>query len=55
MKPGMLVQHRLDMSRGVGIILKILYNSKTENLYRVWWGPKYVGTARGHDLDLVCK
>jgi hypothetical protein len=55
MKPGMLVQHRFDRARGVGVILKILYESKSENLYRIWWGPKYVGTARGYDLDLVCK
>ena len=55
MRPGMLVHHRLDRSRGVGIILKVLYESNTENLYKVWWGPQYVGTARGYDLDLVCK
>jgi len=55
MKPGMIVQHRFDTSHGIGVILKILYETKTENLYRVWWGPKHVGTAREHDLELVCK
>ena len=55
MRPGMLVHHRLDRPLGVGIILYFNDTTTTENLYKVWWGPQYVGTARGYDLDLVCK
>ena len=55
MKPGTMVQHKLDTNKGIGLILKVLLETPTESLYRVWWGPQHVGTARLRDLELVCK
>jgi hypothetical protein len=55
MEPGTMVQHKLDANKGIGLILKVLLETPTESLYRVWWGPEHVGTARLRDLELVCK